>query len=303
MQYHFQQKDDLTLSQCFAKYWQEHASQLKTSKQRMAQSRRAINFFGKNIMIATIGNKELGDYIVHLKRRKLEGGTINRHIANFRKMHRLAKSSWGVDTQDINYGVLRQEEPDCRVRWLTTDESEKLIECAAAHLKNIILFALYTGARLSNILNLKWEDIDFVNRKIAFRVKSKKTGAGKYHVVDIHSALFKMLKGMKGKSGHVFLYENKPIAWINHSFATACKNAGIKDFRFHDLRHTCASWLLQKGTPIDVVKMILGHEDIKTTLKYAHHAKYATLAAMEKTFKRDLYVPGNRGNVTKTAKS
>lgn len=219
--------------------------------------------------------------------RAVSNATINREISTFRKMHNLAREVWDVEVGKISFPRHMLKESDCRIRWETPENITKLVDAAADHLKQPIRFALYTGARLSNIMNCKIEDIDFKNRTIRFHVKSSKPG-GKFHMVPMVDELYDMITlemGVDPKArGHLFTYDGQPMKQFRRSWKTACKNAGVEDFRFHDLRHTCASWLIQRGVPIEIVREILGHADIKTTMKYAHHKKEAHREALQMVF-------------------
>ncbi len=149
-----------------------------------------------------------------------------------------------------------------------------------------ILFALYTGARKANVLSCRHEQVDMARGKITFRVKSKLPG-GKYHEIDIADGLAELLvtrlghePGKKGyifrdhKGKHRYVKDNKK-AWKSAKDA-----AGIDNFRWHDLRHTCASWLRQRGVPLEIIQQILGHANISTTAKYIHHKEDAKANAL-----------------------
>jgi integrase len=282
----FGKKEDILLRHAFGKYWVEHASNQKWKGTVSGFIKNMEACWGLDIYLSDITNQMLGKLVLHLKKKGLSGASINRHIACFRKIHTLARTIWEVNVSELNFGLHRQQEADCRVRYLTKPEIDLLLKSASPHLRPIILFALYTGARRSNILNLQWRDVDMASKRIVFKVKSSRPG-GKHHQVDMVSDCYKLLAELKIKanSPYVFGWNGKKVDDVKTAFKAACRRAQISDFRFHDLRHTCASWLVQGGTPIEIVKEILGHEDISTTLKYAHHRKQQKIAALEKTFK------------------
>jgi integrase len=156
----------------------------------------------------------------------------------------------------------------------------KLIDASSDHLKPIIKTALLTAMRLGELLTLRWQDVDFDNNLITIREeisKSKKT-----RKIPISKTLRILLLEHKLKSGHsgmVFLtHEGVPYSQNNPSalkkcFTTARKKTNLLDLRFHDLRHTAATRMAEKGASIIAVKEICGHSDIKTTMQYFHPDK------------------------------
>lgn len=102
---------------------------------------------------------------------------------------------------------------------------------------------------------------------------------------------------------YLFSFRGQPIKDFKRSWKTACTKAGVKDYRIHDLRHTCASWLVQHGVPVEVVKNILGHSDIRTTLKYAHHFVDTERKALESVFASQLRHNSNSSSKHKKATS
>lgn len=294
-------KKDVSLNAAFHKYYIEHAEAQVWGKTVGGYLNNMLEFWGLDTSLSTITNAELSQLVNYLKRKPVKPATINRHLAIFSKLHKLAKNVWGVQVADIQIGAHKQKEPDSRIRYLTTAEAQVLISQAAPHLKPIIQFALFTGARLGNILHLEWKDVDMVSKRIIFKVKSTMPG-GKNHIVDMASPCFEMLQTLKLKthnlnSPYVFTYRGNKISSPKTAFSKACglkklkngkynpKLTQIHNFRFHDLRHTCASWLVQEGAPVEVVKEILGHQNIATTLKYAHHDSGRKKDALENVFK------------------
>lgn len=155
------------------------------------------------------------------------------------------------------------------------DEEARLLESSPPALKAILLCALHTGMRKNEILSLKWDNVDIDKNLIILEhtnTKSKKTRR-----IPIKSTLRKILLEQKlkfGSSNYVFL-STKGSPYKRHdslkqSFAGACKRANISGLRFHDLRHTAATRMIESGASIVAVSRILGHADLKTTMRYAH---------------------------------
>jgi integrase len=156
-------------------------------------------------------------------------------------------------------------------RILTLSEEERLLSCSAPHLKPIITVAINTSMRKGEILTLTWEDVDFENNLITVRhtmSKSKKT-----KLIPISSRVRKLLLEQKLKSGgskYVFIFEGRPIRDVRRAFEKACKRAGVEGLRFHDLRHTAATRLVEAGVGIEKVSRLLGHSTLQMTMRYAH---------------------------------
>jgi len=163
-------------------------------------------------------------------------------------------------------------EPEGRLRWLTQEEADRLlIACQQSknpYLSTIVVIALNTGARKAEILNLTWERVDFARGILLF----DHTKSGKRREVPMNRAVYDALSSIKGeRSGRVFRRSNG-AAWgnIRTAFEKAVEAAGVTDFRFHDLRHTAASWLVQRGRSLKEVQELLGHQTFTMTLRYAH---------------------------------
>ncbi len=145
--------------------------------------------------------------------------------------------------------------------------------------------ALLTGMRLSEILTLLWADVNLETNLITIRAEISKSK--KSRKIPISQTLRKLLVEQRMKnyqSGHVFVTHlgvpyspNNPSA-LKRTFTTARRNAEIKDFRFHDLRHTAATRMAENGASIIAVKEILGHASITTTMKYFHPGDSLTKA-------------------------
>jgi len=180
-------------------------------------------------------------------------------------------------------GLLRED--NLRKRVLSLDEEARLLECSAYHLRPIILTALYTGLRKSEILSLVWKNVDFNNNIIiipSFNNKSKKE-----KTVPLSSILRKLLLELKLKnnsvSEYVFLDEKETnMKDIKTAFYNACRRSGIEGLVFHDLRHTAGTRMLESGVGIVEISDILGHSSIELTRKRYLHPNQSLRDAVEK---------------------
>jgi len=141
----------------------------------------------------------------------------------------------------------------------------------APHLRPIVITGLYTAMRRAEILSLKWGQVDLGKRAI----RVERTKSGKPRIIPINSILLVELSRLKqanGKSEHVFLdpASGKPMKDVKTAFRSACRRAGIRDVRFHDLRHSAASRMVEAGVDLVTGSKILGHSTIQMTMRYAH---------------------------------
>lgn len=198
--------------------------------------------------------------------------TINRHVATLKHMFTKA-NDWNM----VDEVVLRRirkvkmlEENNKRLRYLSKDEWKSLLEACDSHLHPIVLMALNAGMRKSEILNLQWDNVDLTHNFI--HIEDSKNGERRD--IPINDTLKKMLQNLPRRldGKHLFydLKTQKPFKDVKRSFKTACKNAKITNFRFHDLRHTFASHLVMAGVDLTTVKELLGHKTLTMTLRYAH---------------------------------
>ena len=194
--------------------------------------------------------------------------TVNRELACLKHMFNKAKE-WGKVSNNPALKVRLLKEENRRVRYLEKEEIRALLNVCSKHLKPIVITALNTGMRKSEILNLKWPDVD-LRQRIIYIYNSK---SGKSRKVDINDWLAETLIRLRKhpQSAHVFCNkEGVPYGNIRKSFENAKRRAGIKDFRFHDLRHTFASHLVMAGVDLKTVQELLGHQTYQMTLRYSH---------------------------------
>jgi len=152
--------------------------------------------------------------------------------------------------------------------YLDKDEITRLLSVSSPRLKVIILVALGTGMRKSEILGLKWTDVDYEKGIVSLYV----TKSGKSRYIPINESVREALLSVEKRPESLYIFHKKDGTPYNcrKSFETALKQAGISGFRFHDLRHTFDSHLVMSGIDLNTVRELLGRKDIKMTLWYAH---------------------------------
>ena len=165
-----------------------------------------------------------------------------------------------------------------RLKTLSDSDIDKLIAGATNKLtRDLITFLIYTGCRKGEALNLKWDDVDLQNEVIA--IKGTKTKYDRY--IPISNVLKKVLEEINRQSDYVFCYKGKKLSNFKGSFKTACRRAGIKDLRVHDLRHVFASKMVMSGTSLYITGNLLGHRTPQMTMRYAHLAPYTLKKAVD----------------------
>jgi integrase len=160
--------------------------------------------------------------------------------------------------------LLREEKLLDRV--LTREEEQKLLTASNPDLRSIIFFTLNTGMRLGEILYLSWDWVGFHNNVIIV----EHTKNGKIRKIPMNSELQTLLKNATMKGQYIFGDSITPITSVKTAFHNAIRRAGIPRLRFHDLRGTFATRLVEHGINLVTVKELLGHSSITTTMRYAH---------------------------------
>ncbi len=219
-------------------------------------------------------NQINGDVIWSIVQGELKKGnkpaTVNRYLATIRSLLRMARDEWQwIDTMPKIRLLTGEVERD---RWLTREEADRLIRNCPPHLAALVRFALATGCRASEITGLEWNRVD-LDRKTAWLNKTKN---GTPRGVPLNEDAIEVLEEQKGKNPKFcFTFRGERIqrAITNTAWYSALEVAGIEDFRFHDLRHTWASWHRQAGTSCDELKDLGGW---KSRVMVDRYAKYAT---------------------------
>jgi len=196
--------------------------------------------------------------------------TANRHLALIRAILRKAAHEW--EWIDKAPRVKLYREAKRRIRWLSPDQAKRLLRELPEHQRSVVLFALATGLRQSNVIKLEWSQVDLA-RCVAWIHADQAKGRKDIHV-SLNAVAVGVLQEQIGKHhSRVFTYRGKPINQANtKAWKGALKRAEIDNFRWHDLRHTWASWLVQHGTPLNVLQEMGAWESEGMVRRYAHLA-------------------------------
>src|SRR5437667_2399921 len=212
---------------------------------------------------------------------KCRPATINRDLSRLRHMLNIAVE-WELLEESPMQGMKFLQENNARTRYLSLEECQRLIaSCIAPHIRAIVTVALHTGMRLSEILNLRWQDLDFSSGFIL--VRDSKNGPRQ---VPSDSMLSTLLRSWPRLSDQDIVFTSVltggRIVDIRAGFLNACKRAGITGLHFHDLRHTFASQFVMAGGDLYILKEILGHKSITMTQRYAHLSPTYKIKAIDR---------------------
>ncbi len=210
--------------------------------------------------------------IEFLKTEKLKTGvsnsTVNHMLAFIRSVLNKAKDEW--EWIDFVPSIKLLPVSKKRIRWITHDEANRLFKELPNHVEAMARFTLATGLREANVTGLLWEQID-MQRHCAW-IHGDQAKAGKDIAVPLNDNAISVIREQIGKHPtNVFTYKGNPIQKANkRGWRNALKRAGIENFRWHDLRHTWASWHVQNGTPLNALQELGGWADQSMVLRYAH---------------------------------
>ncbi|MBD2859960.1 tyrosine-type recombinase/integrase [Spongiibacter sp. KMU-158] len=222
-----------------------------------------------------LGNKWLDDIdadlihkIAKAKKSEASPSTANRYLALIRAILRAAWQDWEWIDRVPRVKLYREEK--IRVRWITREEAARLIAELPEHLAEMARFTLATGLRQRNCSYLRWDQVD-LSRQVAW-IHADESKSGKAIAVPLNADAMAVLSERKRKHPvYVFTYKGNPVERTStKAWAAAKKRAGIEDFRWHDLRHTWASWHVQSGTRLQELQELGGWSSYEMVLRYAH---------------------------------
>jgi len=248
--------------------WLRETSHKATHAQDAAKLRWLDKYLGGR-PLGEITRDEIGR-IGDIKARATSGATANRTLALIRAILRRACYEW--EWIDRAPKVRMFKERKRRVRWITRVDAERLLTLLPAHQAEMVRFALSTGLRQSNVFGLEWSQID-MPRRVAW-IHPDQAKARKAIAVPLNDEAVEVIRRQLGKHHiRVFTYRGKPVCTVNtRAWKRALRKAGIESFRWHDLRHTWASWHVQAGTPIHELQELGGWESVEMVRRYAHLA-------------------------------
>lgn len=280
--------EDLTLCE----FWEEHYKQYIRANNKPStyiDKCKKINIifeaFGKDTKLSKITTSDI-ERFKNNRKDKVSASTVNRNLSLIKHMFSLA-----VHLEFINENpakrVKKFPENNGRIRYLTLDEAEKLLnvcrrEDKPEYIYPLVLLALNSGMRRGELLNLTWDDLDIGNNLI--HVNDSKSNEPR--TIPVPKEVMTIIDSLPKTCDNIFCYKGKPVREPKDTFKRCLNEANIKNFRFHDLRHTYASWLAMEGVDMLTLKNILGHKTLMMVDRYAHLSKEHIKAATEKVGKK-----------------
>lgn len=266
-------------------FYLEHHGDTVGAPQRLKYAAKAMVPFWTGVLVDGVTKATCQRYS---KGRGRAVATVRRELTTLRAAINFAHSE-GVLTRSVP--VWLPDKPDSKDRWLTRKEAAVLLNASRTgrsdvrlYLPLFILLGLYTGKRKQALLSLRWPQVDFKNQRIDFRPRDDKGGVqsqsnkrrGRQPIPNRLMTFLRLAYRRRDSDlGFVINDKGRRILDIgdgrNGSFGSACKRAGLSEITPHVLRHTCGTWLAQKGVPLFKIGGWLDHSDSRTTELYAHH--------------------------------
>jgi integrase len=275
--------ESIKFRQLMEKYLAEHASKLASARDFAGYAKNLNAFFG-DCTLTQVTPRLISEYKAKRRKDGVKPATVNRELAALKKSFNLALKEWQWVSENPVMRVSMERENNKRDRWLRDDEEARLLEACPEWLRELVIFALNTGMRLSEILRLMWKDVD-LGRKTLTVMKSKNTAK---RTIPLNGTVCRMLriKSLGEPKESEFVFPSKARTMLSkynvgRAFRKAVKRAKVEDFKFHDLRHTFGTRLVQNGKDIYKVQVLLGHKTAAMTQRYAHHYPESLRDAVE----------------------
>jgi site-specific recombinase XerD len=242
-----------------------------------------ISYYFYNKKVESIRYQDVLDYIVMRRKQKAKAATINREISILKQMLGYLVRT-GVLQSNPAAEIKMEKNMTIRDRWITPEEETRLVEAAPIWLKPVIIFAAATGMRRGEILKLTKEQVDIPGKTVII-LKSKN---GRPRIIPLTTRALEALRIADARRirEKTLIFVDRtdkqiPEAILEYNFKIAAAEAGLDDLHFHDLRHTFATRLVQRGVELYAVQRLLGHLNSSMTTRYAHHSIESLRKAVE----------------------
>lgn len=284
------QKETKKAIPTYAVLAQQHLDHAKTYQKRPENTDSVLKNhilprWGK-LRLDEIKQRDIAKWFAEKREAGLSPSTIEKIRVIFNRSFELA-AQWEIPGGHHNpvRGVPRKKFTNARERFLTAEESDRLIKAASASLNSqlgsIVALLLYTGARKTELLHATWAHVDIERRK--WYIPDTKTGKPRF--VPLSQAALDVIGKLPKWEKCPWLLPNpetrKPYTDIKRPWDTVREAAGLPGLRIHDLRHSAASFMINAGIDLYTVGRVLGHADHQSTMRYSHLTNDTLLAAVE----------------------
>jgi integrase len=246
-----------SLDQACGRYWTEHGRRLRDARNVQRWLLYIVSHIDKDLPFSELSTKHVAEMVAAMRAIGRGEVSINRTVTSLQGVHSRAAKTWEWPVKVIDWRKLKTRER-ARVRYLEHPEAQALMAELPDHIRAVVLFILTTGLRKSEAFNLTWEKV-----RPGSVLVIVKGGYEREVALSPEAALVLAEQPRDGR--YVFDTTN----W-RKEFERARTQAGVGDIRWHDLRHTLATWLGRSGAPLEVIRDQLGHSSISVTQKYRH---------------------------------
>ena len=268
--------EEKTLSELFGQYLNEHSKPNKSPKSYIRDKGmvgRILKEFG-DVTLVEISARQISEYKSRRRAEDAAAATVNKELSFLRHVFETAVVWEWLKTNPAAQ-IPREKVRNCIERWLSSEEEERLLNACPDWLRKIVIFALNTGFRQGEILSLTWKQMDWSRKAILFWEQKN----GGRDLIPLNERALNVLKDRSKirtlGSELVFLTSNGTRYLARNvfkAFNRACEKAEIKNLRFHDLRHTFATRLIQDGVDLYTVQRLGRWRSLSMVMRYAHHS-------------------------------
>lgn len=251
----------LTLDQACGKYWVEHGYKLRDARNVERWLRYVLIHLDGGLPITELSDAHVNDLVAGMRKQGTGEVAINRTVVALQGVHNRASKYWKDKVLVIHWKLHKTKET-ARTNWISVEQAQALLAELPEHTRRLVMFMLTTGIRQKEAFELRWDRVSLERSQITIIAKG-----GITRDVELSAEAAMILAETPRIGDQVFDTTN----WRRH-FDKAKRTAGVSNLRWHDLRHTFASWLGRSGASLDVIKNTLGHSSITVTQKYRHVA-------------------------------
>ena len=278
--------ENYTFGDLMEKYMVEYsavnkaASSHKRDKSLVNQLRSAFGDY----YLTEITPAMISDFKVKRRADGVSPRTINYELTTMSHAFNIAIREWGLASENPVMKVRKDRVSNNIERWLTLEEEKKLLKESPKWLQDIIVFAIHTGLRQSEILDLKWSQVDMDRRTVTILEQKNRC----VDTLPLNETVMNVLRDRYKSDVHLdgYIFPNtisarKGNRLLMKAFYVALKKSGVRNFRFHDLRHTFATRLIQNGVDLYTVQKLGRWKTVTMVQRYAHHHPESLRAAIE----------------------